>query len=72
MHKQSEDPNPPIASEKVLAGRKTFFIDLKENDKGRYIKLSERAAHRRDTVVIPGNHAEEVAQAILTLINHGK
>ena len=34
---------------------KVFFLDLKENIRGKYIKISERAPNNeRSTVVVPG------------------
>ena len=33
--------NPPLHSEKIITDRKTFFLDLKENDCGRFIKITE-------------------------------
>ena len=31
----------PIASEKVTIDRKVFFLDLKENQRGRFMKITE-------------------------------
>jgi prevent-host-death family protein len=34
-------PAPPLHSEKLVSDRKIFFLDLKENDRGRFIKITE-------------------------------
>lgn len=45
-----------IYSETVRVESKTFYVDLKENARGRYVKLSEKGANRpRSTVVVPAS-----------------
>ena len=46
-------PIPPLASEKLAIDRKVFFLDLKENDRGRFIKITEDVGGRRDTIMLP-------------------
>ena len=58
----------PIASEKVAFERKIFFLDLKENDRGRFIKITEDVRGRRDTIMLPMEHAEEFIQALQTCL----
>lgn len=41
--------SPPIASEKIAIERKLFFLDLKENQRGRFLKITEDVGGRRDT-----------------------
>ncbi len=43
----------PIHTEKVFADRKIFFLDLKENDRGRFVKITEDVRGRRDTIMLP-------------------
>ena len=43
----------PIHTEKVIADRKIFFLDLKENDRGRFVKITEDVRGRRDTIMLP-------------------
>ena len=43
----------PIASEKVAIERKIFFLDLKENQRGRFLKITEDVGGRRDTIMLP-------------------
>lgn len=42
-----------LLSEKIQIERKTFFFDLKENTKGRFLKITEEVGGRRDTIIIP-------------------
>jgi hypothetical protein len=59
---------PPLHSEKIVGERKTFFLDLKENDRGRFIKITEDVRGRRDTIMLPMEHAEEFIQALQTCL----
>lgn len=43
----------PIHTEKVFADRKIFFLDLKENSRGRFVKITEDVRGRRDTIMLP-------------------
>jgi len=57
-------PTAPIASEKVLADRKIFFLDLKENHRGRVLKITEDVGGRRNTIMLP---AEAFGDFVATL-----
>ena len=37
----------------MVTDRKIFFLDLKENDRGRVIKITEDVRGRRDTIMLP-------------------
>ncbi len=58
----------PIASEQIKTERKTFFIDLKENARGRVYKITEDVNGRRDTIMLPAEHAQDFAEALLRLV----
>ncbi len=53
MNYQQPTQNQPLASEKLAIDRKVFYIDLKENDRGRYVKITEDVGGRRDTIMVP-------------------
>jgi hypothetical protein len=55
---------PPLHSEKIVGERKIFFLDLKENDRGRFIKITEDVRGRRDTIMLPMENAEEFLDAL--------
>lgn len=42
-----------LHTEKILADRKTFFLDLKENSRGKVIKITEDVSGNRDTIMVP-------------------
>lgn len=56
--------NPPLHSEKIVSERKIFFLDLKENDRGRFIKITEDVRGRRDTIMLPLEIAGDFMDAL--------
>jgi len=55
---------PPVAedtlkSDKVQIERKTFVFTLKENPRGRFLRITEDVNGRRDTIIIPATGLEE-------------
>lgn len=58
----------PIASEKIVIDRKIFFLDLKENNRGRFLKITEDVGGRRDTIMLPVDAFEEFSAALQRLI----
>lgn len=61
-------PSDPIASEKITFERKLFFLDLKENQRGRFLKITEDVGGRRDTVMLPAGAFKEFLEALQRLI----
>ena len=51
----------PLASEKVVIDRKIFFLDLKENQRGRFLKITEDVGGRRDTIMLPATAFRDFA-----------
>ena len=47
-----------LLSERIQVERKLFFFDLKENPRGRFLKITEEVGGRRDTIIIPSTGLE--------------
>jgi len=57
-------PKPPVneetlKSDKVQIERKTFIFALKENNRGRFLRITEDVGGRRDTIIIPAPGLED-------------
>ena len=61
-------PSEPIASEKVAIDRKLFFLDLKENQRGRFLKITEDVGGRRDTIMLPAGAFRDFLEALQRLV----
>lgn len=56
--------NQPLYTEKIFSDRKIFFMDLKENDRGRFVKITEDVRGRRDTIMLPVEALGEFLDAL--------
>src|SRR5215213_1656356 len=52
-------PEETLKSEKVQIERKTFVFTLKENPRGRFLRITEDVNGRRDTIIIPATGLED-------------
>lgn len=62
-------PRPPVAedtikTEKIQIERKTFVIALKENPRGRFLRITEDVGGRRDTIIIPSTGLADFKKVI--------
>jgi hypothetical protein len=48
-----------LESRELQVERKHFFIEFRENDRGRFLRITEEAHGRRNTVIIPSTGLEE-------------
>jgi len=48
-----------LKSDKVQIERKTFLFALKENPRGRFLRITEDVGVRRDTIIIPAPGLED-------------
>jgi hypothetical protein len=60
----------PIATEKVTIDRKVFFLDLKENQRGRFMKITEDVGGRRDTIMLPAAAFRDFLEALARLVDY--
>ena len=63
-HRQFGVPKPHVnedtlKSETVQIERKTFVFTLKENPRGRFLRITEDVGGRRDTIIIPAPGLED-------------
>ena len=48
-----------LKSDKVQIERKTFLFALKENPRGRFLRITEDVGGRRDTIIVPAPGLED-------------
>ena len=54
----------PLYTEKIEVDRKIFFVDLKETDRGKYLKITEDVGGRRDTIIVPITAVQQLSEAL--------
>ena len=53
-----------IRSDKVQIERKTFVFALKENPRGRFLRITEDVGGRRDTIIVPAPGLEDFKKLV--------
>ena len=56
--------NDLLHTEKIIADRKVFFLDLKENARGKVVKITEDVAGNRDTIMVPAEILSDFIAAL--------
>ncbi|HPY30835.1 MAG TPA: RNA-binding protein [Verrucomicrobiota bacterium] len=56
-----------MRTERIQVERKTFVFMLKENPRGRFLRITEDVGGRRDTIIIPAPGLEEFAKVVESL-----
>jgi PurA ssDNA and RNA-binding protein len=53
-----------IASRELQIERKHFVVEFRENDRGRFLRITEEAHGRRNTIIVPSTGLNEFNMAI--------
>jgi hypothetical protein len=52
---QTPVPEETLRTEKLQVERKTFILMLKENPRGRFLRITEDVGGRRDHIIVPSS-----------------
>jgi hypothetical protein len=58
-----------LFSEQVQIERKLFSFDLRENPRGRFLRITEDVGGRRDTIIIPSTGLDQVREILDRVIS---
>jgi len=66
-------PKPPVNEDTLHSGevrieRKTFVFTLKENPRGRFLRIIEDVGGRRDTIIVPSTGLEEFQKLLDSMV----
>jgi len=53
-----------IEAKELQIERKHFYVEFRENDRGRFLRITEEAHGRRNTIIVPSTGLEEFNAAI--------
>ena len=72
-HSPSYGQKPHVAedtlkSDQVQIERKTFVFTLKENPRGRFLRITEDVNGRRDTIIIPATGLGDFKRLLETMV----
>jgi hypothetical protein len=67
-HSQREPvPEETIRVEKLQVERKSFVLTLKENSRGRFLRITEDVNGRRDNIIIPTTGLAEFSDLVAAM-----
>ena len=58
-----------LFTEHVQVERKTFSFSLRENPRGRFLRITEDVGGRRDTIIIPSTGLAQVAELFKRVVD---
>ncbi len=72
----SGPPKPQVSedtlkSDKIQIERKTFIFTLKENPRGRFLRITEDVNGRRDNIIIPATGLDEFKRILDDMVKTG-
>jgi hypothetical protein len=72
-NRPAQPPRPPVVEEtlkadKIQIERKTFVLALKENPRGRFLRITEEVGGRHDTIIIPAPGLEDFRRVLEEMV----
>jgi len=72
--KYNQQPRPPVNEDtlktaEVQIERKNFVFTLKENPRGRFLRITEDVGGRRDTIIIPSTGLADFKKLVEEMVN---
>jgi hypothetical protein len=56
-----------IESKQLQIERKFFHLEMRENDRGTFLRITEESPGRRNTIIVPGTGIDDFTAAITAL-----
>lgn len=75
-HASHPHPQPKVEEDTLKTGtvqveRKTFILNLKENPRGRFLRITEDGNGKRNTIIIPSTGLEEFQRVLTEMTKAG-
>jgi hypothetical protein len=61
-----------IEARELQIERKHFHVEFRENDRGKFLRITEEAHGRRNTIIVPSTGVEDFTSAIDDVIEHAE
>ncbi|MBV9618718.1 MAG: DNA-binding protein [Verrucomicrobia bacterium] len=61
-----------IEARELQIERKHFHVEFRENDRGKFLRITEEAHGRRNTIIVPSTGVEDFTSAIDDVIDHAE
>ena len=61
-----------IEARELQVERKHFHVEFRENDRGKFLRITEEAHGRRNTIIVPSTGLDEFMSAIGNVIEQSE
>ena len=62
----------PLQTSSIRVERKHITFDLRENPRGRFLRITEEVSGRRDAIIVPVTGLDDFRAALEKIIEHNK
>ena len=57
-----------IEARELQIERKHFYVELRENERGKFLRITEEAHGRRNTIIVPSTGVDDFTAAIAEVL----
>jgi hypothetical protein len=61
-----------IEARELQIERKHFYVELRENERGRFLRITEEAHGRRNSIIVPSTGVEDFTATIAEVLTNGE
>jgi len=61
-----------IEARELQIERKHFYVELRENDRGRFLRITEEAHGRRNSIIVPSTGVDDFTATIAEVLTNGE
>jgi hypothetical protein len=61
-----------IESKELQIERKRFHVEFRENERGKFLRITEEAHGRRNTIIVPSTGVNDFTAAIGEVLGNGQ
>ncbi len=61
-----------IEAKELQIERKHFHVEFRQNERGKFLRITEEAHGRRNTIIVPSTGVDEFKAAIGEVIENGE
>jgi hypothetical protein len=61
-----------IEAKQLQIERKHFHVEFRENDRGKFLRITEEAHGRRNTIIVPSTGVDDFTSAIGDVLAHAE
>jgi len=61
-----------IEAKELQIERKHFHVEFRENERGKFLRITEEAHGRRNTIIVPSTGVDEFTAAVAEVIENAE